>query len=123
MISRSLKSTFFVLTKSNIAPFPSLTKLTPSLITQTKRFYTKKGIILRDDKSGYFVDPNEVARRIVKLISLHDCIKDPSKITLESTWHAWPWTWPVRPIFGRIIILFVNIISAQNCPISLQFLF
>ena len=29
-------------------------------------------IILRDEKSGYFIDPNEAARRIIKLISLHD---------------------------------------------------
>ena len=28
-------------------------------------------------------DPNEVGRRIVKVISLHDKVKNPSGITLE----------------------------------------
>ena len=32
-------------------------------------------------------DPNEVSRRFIKLISLHDKVKNPGSITLEQTWH------------------------------------
>ncbi|CAK67246.1 unnamed protein product (macronuclear) [Paramecium tetraurelia] len=43
-------------------------------------------IILRNEKSGYYVNPEDVARRMIKVISLHDDVKNPSGITLQSTW-------------------------------------
>lgn len=51
-----------------------------------KNFYAPDKIILRNEKSGYFMDPNDVARRFIKLISLHDSVKNPGQINLSSTW-------------------------------------
>ena len=42
--------------------------------------------MLRNEKSGYFANPDDVARRLIRLISLHDKVKNPSAITLQSTW-------------------------------------
>lgn len=33
----------------------------------------------------YFADPKAVAERVVRLLALHDNVKDPSAITLNST--------------------------------------
>ena len=33
----------------------------------------------------YYADPMEVAERTIRLIALHDNVKDPSAITLKST--------------------------------------
>ena len=51
-------------------------------------------IQLRNERTGYYLgknaiilDPNEVARRLVKVISLHDRVKNIDKITLNATWH------------------------------------
>lgn len=58
---------------------------TNELFHQPKRFYTKEGLIFRNERQGYYIDPNEVARRLVKLMALHDNVKNPEKITLDST--------------------------------------
>ncbi len=50
-------------------------------------YYTPKEIQLRDEKLGYYKNPEDVARRLIKLISLHDKVKNPEKITLQSTWY------------------------------------
>ena len=51
------------------------------------KFYTPLEIQLRDEKSGYYKNPEEIARRLIKLIALHDKVKKPHEITLQSTWH------------------------------------
>lgn len=60
---------------------------TPSVVYQPKRFYTKEGLVFRNERQGYFQDPNEIARRLVKLIASHDTVKNPEKITLDSTFY------------------------------------
>jgi NADH dehydrogenase (ubiquinone) 1 alpha/beta subcomplex 1 len=47
----------------------------------------KDGIILRQEKSGYYMDPNAVSRRFIKLIALHTEVQNKDAITLNSTWH------------------------------------
>lgn len=37
--------------------------------------------------NGYFANPEDVARRLIKVIALHDQVKSPELIKLESTWH------------------------------------
>lgn len=44
-------------------------------------------ITLRDDASGYYLDPNETARRMVRIIAQFDKVNDPEKVTLNSQWH------------------------------------
>lgn len=36
---------------------------------------------------GYYLDPNEVATRIIKIFGLYDKVKDVSKIKLTTQWH------------------------------------
>lgn len=77
--------------KPMIAPqtskMPTYFNLSNQFFYQPKRFYAGDEIILRDTKNGYFQDPEEVTRRLCKLIALHDKCRDPSKITLGSTFY------------------------------------
>lgn len=41
---------------------------------------------MRNEKSGYYANPEDISRRLIRLISLHDKVQDPSQITLKSTW-------------------------------------
>lgn len=51
------------------------------------QLYMTREIQLRNEKHGYYKDPEEVSRRLIKLIALHDKVKNPHLITLKSTWH------------------------------------
>ena len=42
------------------------------LHNMTKYNYMSHEIQMRNERSGYYMDPNDVGRRLVKLISLHD---------------------------------------------------
>lgn len=44
------------------------------------RFYSPDYIVL-PNKKGHWVDPEDTRRRLVNIISAHDAIKDPSKVT------------------------------------------
>eukprot|EP01017_Pseudomicrothorax_dubius_P009986 TRINITY_DN1350_c0_g1_i1.p1 TRINITY_DN1350_c0_g1~~TRINITY_DN1350_c0_g1_i1.p1 ORF type:complete len:136 (+),score=38.94 TRINITY_DN1350_c0_g1_i1:122-529(+) len=66
--------------------------VTPGMTTSFVRAFggghgpvNKDGIILRREASGYYADPNDIARRLIKLISTHDKVKNPSQITLNSS--------------------------------------
>lgn len=37
--------------------------------------------------SGYYLDPNETARRMMRVIALHDSVKNPEAMTLNTQWH------------------------------------
>ena len=87
MFNRVLKSTRIILNKAPNGLFANTLKYPSALYVQPKRFYAKEGLILRNEKTGYYQDPQEVARRFIKLLSLHDKVKDPSKITLNSTFY------------------------------------
>ncbi len=62
-------------------------KTNKSLFWDAKMFYMTREIRLRNEASGYYLDPSDVARRLVKVISLHDKVKNPDRITLHSTFH------------------------------------
>lgn len=40
----------------------------------------------RDEKSGYFIDPEEAARRVIKIVAAHPEAPVDMPITLEATW-------------------------------------
>mmetsp|Transcript_12945 Transcript_12945/g.24034 ORF Transcript_12945/g.24034 Transcript_12945/m.24034 type:complete len:116 (+) Transcript_12945:34-381(+) len=44
------------------------------------RFYSPDYIVL-PSKKGHWVDPDDCRRRLINIISAHDAITDPSKIT------------------------------------------
>lgn len=64
----------------------SLVNLKESLQWVCTYKYTPREIQLRNEKSGYYANPEEIARRLIRLISLHDKIQNPSQITLKSNW-------------------------------------
>ncbi|EGR27235.1 mitochondrial type II fatty acid synthase component, putative [Ichthyophthirius multifiliis] len=77
-------------------------RLTQKLISQNQKIYNKAPILCnvvqfnyapqkvfpRDEKHGYFANPDDISRRLVKLIALHDRVKNPHEITLQSTWES-----------------------------------
>ena len=40
---------------------------------------------MKPDLGDYYADPKDVAERLVRLFALHDNVRDPSAITLQST--------------------------------------
>ena len=36
---------------------------------------------------GYYINPNEAARRMMRLIAQYDKVADPEKVTLNTQWH------------------------------------
>lgn len=56
------------------------------VVMPINRSYYKDNVIMpREYGDGYFSDPIVVAERIVRLLALHDNIKDPSNITTGQT--------------------------------------
>lgn len=41
--------------------------------------------LMKTNSPKYFSDPNEIGENIIRIIALHDKVKDPSKITMNST--------------------------------------
>ena len=54
--------------------------------TEIKLYSEMTSPVLLHIISGYYLDPNEVARRIMRVISLHDNVKNPESMTLNSQW-------------------------------------
>lgn len=40
----------------------------------------------RQEKSGYYIDPEEATKRVMKVIAAHPEVKNLDKLTLGSTW-------------------------------------
>jgi NADH dehydrogenase (ubiquinone) 1 alpha/beta subcomplex 1, acyl-carrier protein len=55
-----------------------------SLVRQSLRTYYPNGQLMKRDEGTYYSDPINVAERVVRLIALHDSVRDPSAVTLES---------------------------------------
>mmetsp|Transcript_36020 Transcript_36020/g.40988 ORF Transcript_36020/g.40988 Transcript_36020/m.40988 type:complete len:142 (-) Transcript_36020:211-636(-) len=54
------------------------------LFKMPKRFYSPEGVTIRNDIDGLYADPNEVAERMIKLVSLHDKIADPKLVQINT---------------------------------------
>jgi len=63
-----------------------LAKSSARLSFPVLRCYTPHEIQLREEKSGYYINPNDAARRLIKLFALHDKVKKADQLTLLSTW-------------------------------------
>ena len=64
----------------------SLRTPTFKLVTLPRRFYYPNGQLMQREEGDYYADPINVAERIVRLIALHDNVRDPAAVTLNSTW-------------------------------------
>ena len=49
------------------------------------RYYHPDNVLMKRDEGEYFADPKSVAERVVRLMALHDNVKDPAAITLNSS--------------------------------------
>ena len=56
-----------------------------SVVSLPRRFYYPGNQLMERESGDYFADPIAVAERIVRLIALHDNVRDPSAITLSSS--------------------------------------
>ena len=63
---------------------PRMLASTGSLLRQPQRTYYPNGQLMKREEGEYFADPIEVAERVVRLIALHDNVKNPSAVTLQS---------------------------------------
>ena len=53
--------------------------------SMARNYYKNDVLMPREYGDGYFSDPVAVAERVVRLMALHDNVKDPSGITLGAT--------------------------------------
>ena len=53
------------------------------MFMQPRRFYYPDNVIMKRVEGEYFSDPIAVAERVIRLIGLHDAVKDPSAVTLR----------------------------------------
>ena len=51
------------------------------------RGYYKDNVLMPREKGEYYADPLEVAERVVRLIALHDNVRDPASVTLASNFN------------------------------------
>ena len=56
-----------------------------NLLKFQKKNYHPVRELMKRNSATYYQDPNEVGEELLRLISLHGKIKDPSKLTLGST--------------------------------------
>lgn len=49
------------------------------------RGYYKDNVLMPRERGEYFADPIEVAERVVRLIALHDNVKDPAAVVPASS--------------------------------------
>ncbi len=61
-----------------------LLRPTATLISAVpRRFYYPEGKLMKREEGEYYADPVQVAERMIRLIALHDNVKDPSAVTLN----------------------------------------
>ena len=51
------------------------------------RGYYKDNVLMPREQGEYYADPLEVAERVVRLIALHDNVRDPASVTLASNFY------------------------------------
>ena len=55
------------------------------MLMTPRRSYYPNGQLMQREEGDYYADPLNVAERTVRLFALHDNVRDPSSITLNST--------------------------------------
>lgn len=76
------KLNLFKKTSFNSIKFNSMNM---SLFKNSIKFYHPSRELMSKNTSTYFSDPVVVGEELIRIISLHDKVTDPSKITLKST--------------------------------------
>lgn len=55
------------------------------ILSNPIRPYYKDNVLMPREKGDYYADPIDVAERVVRLFALHDNVRDPSAVTLNSS--------------------------------------
>ncbi len=56
-----------------------------SFYQKAAKFYHPVRELMQKNNPTFYSDPNEIGEQIIKIVSLHDKCKDPSKVTMGST--------------------------------------
>jgi acyl carrier protein len=59
--------------------------LKDTFYTQSSKFYHPVRELMEKKTATFYSDPNQIGEQIVRIVSLHDKCKDPSKVTLGAT--------------------------------------
>lgn len=62
-----------------------LRRAAPLFVQTPRRYYYPNGQLMEREDGDYYSDPIMVAERIVRLVALHDNVRDPTSVTLNST--------------------------------------
>jgi hypothetical protein len=46
-----------------------------------------KSLVIINIRLGYYLNPNEAARRMMRVITQYDKVENPEKVTLNTQWH------------------------------------
>ncbi len=76
-----------------------------------KKYYHPVRELMERHTAKFFSDPNEIGEQIIRIISLHDKCKDPSKVTMGSTFEE----------IGLDSLDFVEVISEIEYDFSYDF--
>ena len=63
-----------------------LARPTLMITAAPRRFYYPGNQLMQREEGDYYADPIAVAERVVRLIALHDNVKDPAAVTLNCSW-------------------------------------
>ena len=64
----------------------TMTSVRPAFTQAPVRPYYPAEALMKREEGDYFSAPIATAERVVRLIALHDNVKDPAAVTLNSTW-------------------------------------
>ncbi len=62
----------------------NLNKISPFIKYQIRSYHPVREL-MHKHTSQFYSDPNDIGADIIKIVSLHDKIKDPSKVTMGAT--------------------------------------
>ncbi len=78
--------------------------------TLCKQYHPARELMKKND-AKFYSDPNHIGEQIIRIISLHDKCKDPSKVTIGSTFEE----------IGLDSLDFVDVISEIEYDFSYDF--
>lgn len=78
---RNLNSKIF----KNVNILGGIYSKTNNMFKNSVKFYHPVRELMQKKTTKYYSDPNNIGEEIIRIVSLHDKVTDPSKITMAST--------------------------------------
>ena len=80
-----MNKAFSLIFKKTPCYFSTSSIYSPAILHTPKRFNWPQDKLMKRTEGSYYADPKDVAYIVCRHFALHDSVKDPSKITLNST--------------------------------------